>query len=436
VDVLVNNAGIGWFSPLETTSDETIRHLFETNAFGVMAMVRAIVPHMRERGSGTIVNVTSSVIFNPVPLVALYAATKTAVDGLSEALYYELAPLGIRVKMVEPGYGPGTNFETNMMALSDVNAIPAFYQGVLGALMGHLPEVTTTVQDVAEAVLRAVNDTSPTLRFPAGADSVAIARKRAELSEEAFLAMMRQSFGVPQHYPHLGELPRGVATRRQGGGHRTGARRNWRGEPDAVDGPEHDGHVAMQATTATTTGGPLRTLPLRLHHHAYTTDNHETTRHFYEDILGLPLRAMYTEREHIGNELIELGHAFYGLGDGSALAFFNFADPVKQREWRAKEQSLFIHISLKVEQSTQDEIRERVQAAGIDLFTIDHGYCQSLYFRDPNGLQLEFTVDPPEAGEINARTARTARDDMRRWMAGGRESNNHWRVAEENAAVV
>lgn len=198
VDVLVNNAGIGLFVPLETTSDEIIRRLFETNTFGVMAMVRAIVPQMRERGSGTIINVTSSVVFNPMPFSAVYAATKTAVEGLSEALYYELAPFGINVKMVEPGYGRGTNFETAAMALNDENSIPAPYQAQLGVLMGSLPEVATNVEDVAEAVLRAANDTSPTLRFPAGADSVAIAGKRAELSEVAFLALMRQSFGAPQ----------------------------------------------------------------------------------------------------------------------------------------------------------------------------------------------------------------------------------------------
>ena len=198
VDVLVNNAGIGLFSPLETTSDETIRRLFETNAFSVMAMVRAIVPHMRERGSGTIVNVTSSVTFNPMPMVAVYAASKIAVDGLSEALYYELAPFGIHVKIVEPGYGPGTKFESSMMALNDENSFPAAYQAQLGVLMGSIPKATTNNQDVAGAVFRAVNDTSPTLRFPAGADAVAIAGRRAELSEEAFLAMMRQAFGVPQ----------------------------------------------------------------------------------------------------------------------------------------------------------------------------------------------------------------------------------------------
>ncbi|MGH8047382.1 MAG: SDR family NAD(P)-dependent oxidoreductase, partial [Chthoniobacterales bacterium] len=72
VDVLVNNAGIGVFSPLETTSDEAIRRLFETNIFGVVAMARAFVPHMRERASGAIINVTSSVVFNPAPLVAVY----------------------------------------------------------------------------------------------------------------------------------------------------------------------------------------------------------------------------------------------------------------------------------------------------------------------------------------------------------------------------
>jgi NAD(P)-dependent dehydrogenase (short-subunit alcohol dehydrogenase family) len=197
VDVLVNNAGVGLFSPLETTSDKAIRHLFETNVFGVMAMVRAIVPHMRERGSGTIVNVTSSVIFNPMPMVAAYTASKTAVDGLSEALYYELAPFGIHVKMVEPGYGPGTKFESSMRTLNDENSFPTPYQGLLGVLMGSIPKVTTSNQDVSEAVLRAVNDTSPTLRFPAGADSVAIAGQRAELSDEAFLAMMRQAFRLP-----------------------------------------------------------------------------------------------------------------------------------------------------------------------------------------------------------------------------------------------
>jgi NAD(P)-dependent dehydrogenase (short-subunit alcohol dehydrogenase family) len=198
VDVLVNNAGIGLFLPLEETSDDIIRRLFETNTFGAMAMVRSIVPHMRERGSGTIVNITSSVVFNPMPFSGAYTASKAAVEGLSEALYHELAPFGIRVRMVEPGYGRATNFETAAMALNGENSIPAPYQPQLGVLMGGLPEVATNVEDVAEAVFRAANDTGATLRYPAGADSVAGAKKRAELSEEAFLAAMRQAYGMPQ----------------------------------------------------------------------------------------------------------------------------------------------------------------------------------------------------------------------------------------------
>ncbi|MGH8782660.1 SDR family oxidoreductase [Paraburkholderia sp.] len=198
VDVLVNNAGIGGFAPIETTSDELIRRMFETNTYGVMAMVRAIVPHMRERGSGTIVNVTSRVVYNPAPMVSVYAASKIAVDGFSQALYHELAPLGIHVKLVEPGYGPDTKFESNMMALNDEHSFPAPYQPQLNVLMSSLPKVTTSIEDVATAVLRAVNDTGPTLRFPAGADAVAAAEKHAALGKEAFLAEMHRAFGVQQ----------------------------------------------------------------------------------------------------------------------------------------------------------------------------------------------------------------------------------------------
>jgi NAD(P)-dependent dehydrogenase (short-subunit alcohol dehydrogenase family) len=198
VDVLVNNAGFGVFLPLETTSGELTRRLFETNTLGTIAMVHAIVPHMRERGSGTIVNVTSSVIFNPAPMVSAYAATKTAIEGFSEALYHELAPFGIHVKLVEPGYGPDTNFRTNMMAFNDANSFPAPYQPQLNSRMSNLPELTTTLEDVAEAVFRAANDTGVTLRFPAGADSVASAKVRTGLSEDDFLASQRQKYAVPR----------------------------------------------------------------------------------------------------------------------------------------------------------------------------------------------------------------------------------------------
>jgi NAD(P)-dependent dehydrogenase (short-subunit alcohol dehydrogenase family) len=198
VDVLVNNAGFGVFLPLETTSDDLTRHVFETNTLGTIAMVHAIVPHMRERGSGAIVNVTSSVVFNPWPMVSVYTATKTAVEGFSEALYHELAPFGIHVALVEPGYGPDTQFRARMMAFNDAESFPAAYQPQLEARMRNLPEATTTLEDVSEAVFRAANDAGAGLRYPAGADSVASAQMRARLNDEEFLASERQAHAVPQ----------------------------------------------------------------------------------------------------------------------------------------------------------------------------------------------------------------------------------------------
>ncbi|MDX3905601.1 MAG: SDR family oxidoreductase [Pigmentiphaga sp.] len=193
IDALVNNAGVGIFAPLETTTEEATRNLFEINTLGVIAMTRALIPHMRERRSGAIVNVTSSVVFNPKPFVSVYAATKAAVEGLSEALYHELAPFGIKVCVVEPGYGPDTKFGSRMMALNDERTFPAAYQAQLAAVMKGIPTNTTTLEDVADAVFRAVTDESATLQHPAGADSFEIAGRRAKLGQQAFIQLVRQS---------------------------------------------------------------------------------------------------------------------------------------------------------------------------------------------------------------------------------------------------
>jgi catechol 2,3-dioxygenase-like lactoylglutathione lyase family enzyme len=171
----------------------------------------------------------------------------------------------------------------------------------------------------------------------------------------------------------------------------------------------------------------LECLPLRLHHHAFTTDDHEENRRFYEDILGLPLVAMWIEHEVIDGEHVDLGHAFYGLADGSALAFFQFADARKQALWKAREQSLFVHLSLLVERATQLDIEARLANAGLHSFRMNHGFCDSLYVKDPNGLTLEFTVDHPDAQNIARTVAASAHDDLRRWIRGERTPNNNWR---------
>lgn len=185
IDALVNNAGIGLLSAFEATPMATVREVFETNTFGMMAMTQAVLPQLRARGAGVIVNVTSSATLAPMPLVAAYTASKAAIEGFTGSLAFELAAFGVRVKLVEPGYGPGTAFTQNGQARMQ-GLLPEAYlpyaQQVFAAYAE--PAETTTAADVAEAVFRAATDTTGQLRFPAGPDAVALAR-RARMTEHA-----------------------------------------------------------------------------------------------------------------------------------------------------------------------------------------------------------------------------------------------------------
>ncbi|GCD96043.1 VOC family protein [Embleya hyalina] len=175
----------------------------------------------------------------------------------------------------------------------------------------------------------------------------------------------------------------------------------------------------------------MRTLPLRLHHHAWITDDQEANRAFYEDVIGLPLVATWSESDVLFGAERVYSHTFYGLADGSALAFFQFADPKDQEEFRTDIHfTAWRHIAFKVDRETQDAIRGRLAAAGYaeeDAYVIDHGYCLSLYVKDPNGLQLEFTLDHPDAEKIDAERRTTAHADLARWLDGDHGSNNRWR---------
>jgi len=180
IDALVNNAGVGVAGAFEATPMAHIRKVFDTNTFGVMAMCQAVIPQMRERRSGVIVNVTSSATLAPFPLAAPYTASKQAIEGLTGSLALELAAFNIRAKLVEPGYGPTTRFSQNTeVRVQDL--IPEAYADFAKSIFGDLDKpamtvpLTTRETDVAEGVWRAVNDTSGTLRFPAGADAVALA---------------------------------------------------------------------------------------------------------------------------------------------------------------------------------------------------------------------------------------------------------------------
>jgi len=177
IDVLVNNAGIGVVGAFEATSMATAREVFETNTFGVIAMMQAVVPQMRERRSGAIVNVTSSATLAAFPFAGVYTASKTAVTGLTGSVAHELAAFRVRVKLVEPGYGPGTRFAENGGARMQ-GLIPEAYRRVAEPVFAAFanPGLTTTEADVAETVFIAANDLSEQLHFAAGADAVALAR--------------------------------------------------------------------------------------------------------------------------------------------------------------------------------------------------------------------------------------------------------------------
>ena len=174
--MLVNNAGIGVVGAFEATPMAHVRQVFETNTFGVMAMTQAVIPQMRVRRSGVIVNITSSVTLAPMPLAAAYTASKQAIEGFTGSLAHELGAFDVRVKLVEPGYAPTTRFAANT-GVAVAGLIPDAYAAFARPIFAGFakPALTTTERDVAEAVWLAAHDGSDRLRYPAGPDAVALA---------------------------------------------------------------------------------------------------------------------------------------------------------------------------------------------------------------------------------------------------------------------
>jgi NAD(P)-dependent dehydrogenase (short-subunit alcohol dehydrogenase family) len=180
IDVLVNNAGIGLFGAFEATPMTTAREVFETNTFGAMSMTQAVLPQFRARRSGVVINVTSSATLAPMPMVAVYTASKMAIEGFTASLAFELAAFNVRVKLVEPGYGPSTGFASNSGARMQ-GLIPEAYAPFAQSVFAAFTQTTavTKESDVAEGVWRAATDESAQLRFPAGADALALTRGSA-----------------------------------------------------------------------------------------------------------------------------------------------------------------------------------------------------------------------------------------------------------------
>jgi len=193
--------------------------------------------------------------------------------------------------------------------------------------------------------------------------------------------------------------------------------------------------LERQETASLQDAAPLlAALPERLHHNAYVVKDQEANRRFFENILGIPLVATWCEkswRAEIGRE-VAYCHTFFGLADGSALAFFQFADPEIYALTQAEKPKIgsHYHIALKVGEETYAELKRRLGRAGEWIRETDHGYCKSIYTTTPDGMILEFTCDPVDAAEIDAIRHADAHSELARWLAGDHRINNELRHRE------
>jgi NAD(P)-dependent dehydrogenase (short-subunit alcohol dehydrogenase family) len=196
IDVLVNNAGFGLFGIFEGQPREKIQEQFDVNLFGAMDVTRAVLPHFRARRSGVIVNISSGAGVFGLPMTSLYAASKFALEGFSESLSYELASLGIVVKIVEPGGVNDTSFGRRSGAEFASSVAPADYLPFIraaGDVFARLraSRAGATSEQVARVIFEAATDGTDQLRYVATDDIGPWVAARRETSETAYMAFMR-----------------------------------------------------------------------------------------------------------------------------------------------------------------------------------------------------------------------------------------------------
>ncbi|WOO39801.1 SDR family oxidoreductase [Rubellicoccus peritrichatus] len=198
IDVLVNNAGYGAFGPLEAFPMEKIRRQFDTNVIGLLEVTKAVIPHMRQNKAGTILNVSSVGGRMAFPLGALYHGTKFAVEGISEALQFEFAACGIKVKVIEPG-GIKTDFSGRSFDFTNDDSIEE-YQQTVSAVQNAFSSLTDVnaapAVEVAEVMLKAINDDSNELRYPAAGGAETFLEHRTSNDDPAYFAGTKAMFGL------------------------------------------------------------------------------------------------------------------------------------------------------------------------------------------------------------------------------------------------
>ena len=199
IDVLINNAGYGAFGPLEAFEKSRIEKQFNTNVLGLIETTKAMLPHFRKNRSGVIVNISSVAGKIAMPLGTLYHGTKFAVEGLSEALQYELEPIGIKVKIVEPGM-IATDFAGRSFDFANDEAMQEYQPVVLKfieTLSGEgMQAHASPASVVADVIWEAVTDGTSTLRYTAGEDAKQYIAGKKALSDEELFGGIKARFGL------------------------------------------------------------------------------------------------------------------------------------------------------------------------------------------------------------------------------------------------
>ena len=198
IDVLVNNAGFEVSGPVEHLSDASLQRQFDTNVLGVARMVRAVAPAMRGRGEGLIVNLSSVAGHISAPFTGAYSASKHAVEALSEALWFELRPFGVRVALVEPGafetsFGANVVTESAYDEASPYRPIAARFNAAMAGFRSGPPQEP---QEVANIILALASDPDPKLRHLAGDDARMLVPLYRSMDFEGFASVMLTRLGL------------------------------------------------------------------------------------------------------------------------------------------------------------------------------------------------------------------------------------------------
>lgn len=192
LDVLINNAGYGMFGPIEEITTQEVKNQFETNFFGTIRVIKAIVPIMRKQGNGLIVNISSMVGRFGVPLNSAYVSSKFAVEGLSESIAFELEEFGIRVIVIEPGVVKSEFFQNVRVKGTDPDSP---YRRLMKMRVSFLDKAMknseTSSYDVASTILDALNSKDPKFRYVVGNDATNSIRMRNSLSDRKFMEWIR-----------------------------------------------------------------------------------------------------------------------------------------------------------------------------------------------------------------------------------------------------